>query len=170
MSTTVNPTVQVTDEERIVTLKVNGEERKGIAEPRMLLADFLRQELHLTGTHLGCEHGVCGACSVRMNGEVVRSCIIFAVQAHGAEIETVEGMASSHELHPIQQAYREKHGLQCGFCTPGFLMATKTLLEENPNPSEEEIREYLSGNVCRCTGYVGIVAAVKEAANKLAQA
>jgi aerobic-type carbon monoxide dehydrogenase small subunit (CoxS/CutS family) len=160
-------TINVTDEERVVRLKVNGVERRAIAEPRTLLVDFLRHELDLTGTHVGCEHGVCGACSVRMDGQIVRSCIMFAVQAEGAEIETVEGLARDGELHPIQQAYREKHGLQCGFCTPGFLLATQTLLEQNPNPSEQEIREFLSGNVCRCTGYVNIVAAVQEAASKL---
>ena len=156
------------DEERVVRITVNGEERRGIAEPRMLLVDFLRHELGLTGTHVGCEHGVCGACSVRMDGDIVRSCIMFAVQAEGAQIETVEGMSRDGQLHPIQEAYRQKHGLQCGFCTPGLLMASQTLLEQNPNPSEDEIREFLSGNVCRCTGYVNIVAAVKEAAGQLA--
>jgi carbon-monoxide dehydrogenase small subunit len=155
------------DEERIVRLVVNGEERRGVAEPRLLLVDFIRHELGLHGTHVGCEHGVCGACTIRLNGEIVRSCIMFAVQAEGASIETVEGMARGDELHPIQQAFREKHGLQCGFCTPGFLLTVQTLLEETPDPSEQEIREYLAGNVCRCTGYVGIVEAVKEAARKL---
>ena len=154
----------------MLELTVNGQKLSGIAEPRTLLVDFLRHELYLTGTHVGCEHGVCGACTVRMNGEVVRSCIVFAVQAEGAQIETVEGMARDGELHPIQQAYREKHGLQCGFCTPGLLLATQTLLEQNPNPSEQEIREYLSGNICRCTGYVNIVASVQEAARKLSKA
>jgi aerobic-type carbon monoxide dehydrogenase small subunit (CoxS/CutS family) len=170
MSTTINRRIEPTDDQRIVTLKVNGVERRGIAEPRTLLVDFLRHELDLTGTHVGCEHGVCGACTVRMNGEVVRACIMLAVQAEGAEIETVEGMADNGELHPIQVAFREKHGLQCGFCTPGMLLAAQTLLEENPNPSETEIREYLSGNICRCTGYVGIVAAVQLAAERQAQA
>jgi carbon-monoxide dehydrogenase small subunit len=164
MSTTIPSRAEPTDEQQIVTIKVNGVQRRGIAEPRMLLVDFLRHELDLTGTHVGCEHGVCGACTVRLNGEVVRSCIMLAVQAEGAEIETVEGMSSNGKLHPIQEAFREKHGLQCGFCTPGMLLAAQTLLEENPNPSEPEIREYLSGNICRCTGYVGIVAAVKHAA------
>ncbi|UGS35913.1 (2Fe-2S)-binding protein [Capillimicrobium parvum] len=171
MSTTVSSRrIEPTDDQRIVTLKVNGVERRGIAEPRMLLVDFLRHELDLTGTHVGCEHGVCGACTVRMNGEVVRSCIMLAVQAEGAEIETVEGLATNGKLHPIQEAFREKHGLQCGFCTPGMLLAAQTLLEENPNPTEPEIREYLSGNICRCTGYVGIVAAVKHAAEQQSQA
>jgi len=159
-----------TDEPQIVRLTVNGESRQGIAEPRTLLVDFIRHELGLHGTHVGCEHGVCGACTIRLNGEVVRSCIMFAVQAEGASIETVEGMARGAELHPIQQAFHEKHGLQCGFCTPGFLLTVQTLLEENPDPSEDEIREYLSGNVCRCTGYVGIVASVQEAARKLKDA
>jgi aerobic-type carbon monoxide dehydrogenase small subunit (CoxS/CutS family) len=170
MSTVVSSRTEPTDDQRIVTLKINGVERRGIAEPRTLLVDFLRHELDLTGTHVGCEHGVCGACTVRMNGEVVRSCIMLAVQAEGAEIETVEGMAKNGELHPIQLAFREKHGLQCGFCTPGMLLAAQTLLEENPNPSELEIRQYLSGNICRCTGYVGIVAAVKLAAEQQSQA
>lgn len=158
---------RATDAEQIIRVTVNGVPRSGIAEPRMLLHDFLRHELELTGTHAGCEHGVCGACTIRVDGEAVRSCIMLAVQADGAVIETVEGMAQGGQLHPIQEAYREEHGLQCGFCTPGMLMATQTLLEENPDPSEEQIREYLSGNICRCTGYVGIVAAVKSAAQKL---
>jgi carbon-monoxide dehydrogenase small subunit len=160
----------VSEERRMLELTVNGQKRSGIVEPRTLLVDFLRHELYLTGTHVGCEHGVCGACTVRMNGEVIRSCIVFAIQAEGAEIETVEGMARNGELHPVQQAYHEKHGLQCGFCTPGLLLATQTLLEQNRNPSEQEIREYLSGNVCRCTGYVNIVASVQEAARKLTEA
>jgi aerobic-type carbon monoxide dehydrogenase small subunit (CoxS/CutS family) len=153
-------------DERVVRLVVNGEERRGLAEPRLLLVDFIRHELGLRGTHVGCEHGVCGACTIRLNGQLVRSCIMFAVQAEGASIETVEGMARGDELHPIQEAFRVKHGLQCGFCTPGFLLTVQTLLEENPDPSEDEIREYLSGNVCRCTGYVGIVEAVTEAARQ----
>jgi carbon-monoxide dehydrogenase small subunit len=160
----------VSEERRMLELTVNGQKRSGIVEPRTLLVDFLRHELYLTGPHVGCEHGVCGACTVRMNGEVIRSCIVFAIQAEGAEIETVEGMARNGELHPVQQAYHEKHGLQCGFCTPGLLLATQTLLEQNRNPSEQEIREYLSGNVCRCTGYVNIVASVQEAARKLTEA
>jgi len=153
--------------ETIVRLTVNGEERRGIAEPRTLLVDFLRHELGLTGTHVGCEQGVCGACTVRLGGEAVRSCLLFAVQAEGASIETVEGMARGDELHPIQQSFHEMHGLQCGFCTPGLLLATAAFLEETPSPSEAEIREALSGNICRCTGYVGVVAAVQEAARKL---
>jgi aerobic-type carbon monoxide dehydrogenase small subunit (CoxS/CutS family) len=152
------------DGETVVRLVVNGEERRGIAEPRTLLSDFLRHELGLTGTHVGCEQGVCGACTVRVDGGLARSCLMFAVQLEGANIETVEGLASGDELHPVQQAYHEKHGLQCGYCTPGLLLASIDLLERSPNPSEEEIREYLAGNVCRCTGYVGVVAAVQAAA------
>jgi len=153
--------------EIVVRLTVNGEERRGIAEPRLLLVDFLRHELGLTGTHVGCEQGVCGACSIRLDGELVRSCLLFAVQAEGSSIETVEGLAPGEDLHPIQQAYHEQHGLQCGFCTPGLLLATVDLLERNTSPSEQEIRDYLAGNICRCTGYVGVVAAVQEAARKL---
>jgi carbon-monoxide dehydrogenase small subunit len=158
------------DGETIVRVLVNREERRGIAEPRTLLVDFLRHELGLTGTHVGCEQGVCGACTVRLDGEAVRSCLLFAVQARGASIETVEGMAQGEDLHPIQQSFHEMHGLQCGFCTPGLLLATAALLEDNPSPSESEIRAGLSGNICRCTGYVGVVAAVQEAARKLEHA
>jgi carbon-monoxide dehydrogenase small subunit len=150
-----------------VSVTVNGEQRRAIAEPRLLLVDFIRHELGLTGTHVGCEHGMCGACSVRMNGAVIRSCITFAVQADGAEIETIEGLARGTDLHPIQRAFQEQHGLQCGFCTPGFVLTTQELLEQNPDPTEDEIREYLSGNICRCTGYVNIVKAVRTAAGKL---
>ena len=162
--------ISVTEDERIVKLTVNGRVHTGVAEPRLLLVDFIRHELGLTGTHVGCEHGVCGACTVRIDGEVVRSCLMFAVQAEGTQIETVEGLADGPNLHPIQEAFREQHGLQCGFCTPGLLMATQTLLEQNADPSETEIREFLSGNVCRCTGYVGVVRAVQSAAQKLSQA
>lgn len=151
-----------------ITLRVNGRELTGAAEPRMTLADFLRDRLRLTGTHLGCEHGVCGACTVLMDGRSVRSCLLFAVQATGSDLTTVEGLApGEEELHPIQQAFSEEHGLQCGFCTPGFLMAVHELLAEKPDPSEEEIREYLSGNLCRCTGYQSIVAAVRLAAERM---
>jgi len=159
--------MSVVEGEVVVRLTVNGEERRGIAEPRLLLADFLRHELGLTGTHVGCEQGVCGACSIRLDGELVRSCTLFAIQAQGASIETVEGLAPGEDLHSVQQAYHEEHGLQCGFCTPGLLLATVDLLERNPRPSEDEIRDYLAGNICRCTGYVGVVAAVQEAARKL---
>jgi carbon-monoxide dehydrogenase small subunit len=148
-----------------VELTVNGARRSGRAEPRLLLADFLRHELGLTGTHLGCEHGVCGACTVLIDGEPLRSCLMFAVQAQGADVTTIEGLASPvGELHPVQQAFHAKHGLQCGFCTPGMVLTTVALLEDNPAPSEPEIREYMSGNICRCTGYVGIVDSIQEAA------
>ncbi len=150
-----------------ITVNVNGETRTATVEPRLLLSDFLRHELALTGTHVGCEHGVCGACSIRIDGEIARSCTTFAVQADGCEVRTVEALAQDGHLHPIQEAFRANHGLQCGFCTPGFLMTTEALLAENPDPTDEEIREYLSGNICRCTGYVGIVAAVKDAAKRL---
>jgi carbon-monoxide dehydrogenase small subunit len=153
--------------ETVVRLVVNGEERRAIAEPRMLLCDFLRHELGLTGTHVGCEQGVCGACTVRMDGEIVRSCLVFAVQTEGSQIETIEGLAPGEELHPVQQAYQEQHGLQCGYCTPGLVLATVALLERNPDPTEAEIREHLAGNICRCTGYVGVVASVQEASRKL---
>ena len=152
---------------REITLTVNGRQYSGRAEPRKLLADFIREDLGLTGTHLGCEHGVCGACTILMNGEPVRSCLLFAVQANGAELLTVEGLAKGEELHPIQDAFWEAHGLQCGFCTPGFLITTLAFLEENPAPTEQEIREALSGNLCRCTGYQNIVKAVQIAAGKL---
>jgi carbon-monoxide dehydrogenase small subunit len=150
-----------------ITLTVNGEARTGEAEPRMTLADFLRDELRLTGTHLGCEHGVCGACTVLMDGSSVRSCLLFAVQADGAELETVEGLADGEQLHPIQEAFWNEHGLQCGFCTPGFLMTAVELLKENPDPTEEEIRVAISGNLCRCTGYVNIIKAIKSAATSM---
>jgi len=161
------PASQVSDEPRLVRLTVNGEAHQGLAEPRRLLVDFLRHELGLLGTHVGCEQGVCGACTIRLDGEIVRSCLMLAVQANGAALETVEGMAPAAGLHPIQAAFHEHHALQCGFCTPGFLLSVQSLLEVNPDPDEREIREYLSGNVCRCTGYSGIVEAVKDAAQRL---
>jgi carbon-monoxide dehydrogenase small subunit len=145
-------------------MTVNGEARTGEAEPRMTLADFLRDELRLTGTHLGCEHGVCGACTVLLDGSSVRSCLLLAVQADGASIETVEGLAQGDELHPIQEAFWAEHALQCGFCTPGFLMTAVELLRENPDPTEDEVRHAISGNLCRCTGYVNINMAVRPAA------
>jgi aerobic carbon-monoxide dehydrogenase small subunit len=146
-------------------LVVNGEPRRATVEPRKTLADTLREDLALTGTHLACEHGVCGACTVLVDGDAVRSCLMFAVQAAGAEITTVEGLASSAEdLSPVQRAFSECHGLQCGFCTPGFIVSVTALLEENPDPSDEEIRAGISGNLCRCTGYQGIVRAVRRAA------
>jgi carbon-monoxide dehydrogenase small subunit len=150
-----------------VSVTVNGIQYERTAEPRLLLSDFLRHELGLTGTHVGCEHGVCGACTVLFDGEPVRSCLMFAVQANGHEVLTVEGMGTMDNLHPLQEAFQEAHGVQCGFCTPGFLMTLVPFLEENPNPTEEEIREAISGNLCRCTGYQHIVDAVQLAAEKM---
>ncbi len=148
-----------------VSMQINGALVQKQVEPRLLLVDFIRQEAGLTGTHVGCEHGVCGACTVLFDGAPVRSCIMFAVQADGHEITTVEGLAQSDsELHPIQQGFWEAHGLQCGFCTPGFLMTLVPFLETNPDPTEAEIREAISGNLCRCTGYQHIVQAVQKAA------
>jgi aerobic-type carbon monoxide dehydrogenase small subunit (CoxS/CutS family) len=150
---------------RELVLRVNDVERRGRAEPRMTLADFLRDELGLTGTHLGCEHGVCGACTILLDGRSVRSCLMLAVQAEGVELTTVEGLAPPDApLHPIQEAFSEKHGLQCGFCTPGFLMSVHELLADLPDPDEALIRSRLSGNICRCTGYQNIVEAVRYAA------
>jgi carbon-monoxide dehydrogenase small subunit len=154
---------------RPVSVVINGEARTSPADDRTLLVDFIRHGLRLTGTHVGCEQGVCGACSVRVDGELVRSCLMLAVQAEGKEIETVEGLGTPDALHPIQEAFHDNHGLQCGFCTPGMLMATKTLLAENSSPTEPEIRDFLRGNLCRCTGYAGIVASVKDAAGRLAK-
>jgi aerobic-type carbon monoxide dehydrogenase small subunit (CoxS/CutS family) len=148
-----------------VSLTVNGEQHRRKVEPRLNLADFLRHELCLTGTHVGCEHGVCGACTVLMNGASVRSCLMFAVQADGAMVTTIEGLkGASGELHPLQAAFRSAHALQCGFCTPGMLMTLLELLSETPEPSEAEIRDAISGNLCRCTGYQSIVEAVAQAA------
>ncbi len=146
-----------------VVMRINGEEHRVEVEPRRTLADALRDNCGLTGTHLGCEHGVCGACTVLLNGEPVRSCLMFAVQADGAELRTVEGMASPDgALHPIQEAFREHHGLQCGFCTPGFLMLSEGVLTEQPDIPDAELREALSSNLCRCTGYTGIIDAVRS--------
>ncbi len=148
-----------------ISVTVNGVRHERAVEPRLLLSDFLRHDLGLTGTHVGCEHGVCGACTILLDGEAVRSCLVLAVQADGHEITTVEGLAPSPDtLHPLQAAFREAHGLQCGFCTAGFLMSLIPFLRDHPHPSEPEIREALSGNLCRCTGYQGIVEAVKLAA------
>jgi carbon-monoxide dehydrogenase small subunit len=145
-----------------IDFRVNGNAYSREVEARMLLSDFLRHELDLTGTHVGCEHGVCGACTVLLDGEPIRSCLMFAVQIDGHEIETVESLASRVEdLHPVQQAFWDAHGLQCGFCTPGILMTVVAFLKENPDPTELEIREAISGNLCRCTGYQNIVSAVK---------
>ena len=147
-----------------ITVTVNGTSYERTVESRLLLSDFLRHDLGLTGTHVGCEHGVCGACTVLLNGETIRSCLMFAVQADGQEITTVEGLGTMESLHPIQEAFREKHALQCGYCTPGILMTLVPFLEENPDPTEKEIREGISGNLCRCTGYQHIVDAVQVAA------
>jgi carbon-monoxide dehydrogenase small subunit len=150
-----------------VRLTVNGVQHESLVEPRMTLADFLRGQLELTGTHVGCEHGVCGACTILMDGRAVRSCLILAVQADGANLMTVEGLGREEKLHPIQEAFLEEHGLQCGFCTPGFLMSVYELLTENASPSDEEIREMLGGQLCRCTGYQSILESVRLAASKL---
>jgi aerobic-type carbon monoxide dehydrogenase small subunit (CoxS/CutS family) len=157
-------------EPRTVRLEVDGRARSGRAEPRLLLADFLRHELGLTSVHVACEQGACGACLVRLDGRLTLSCLVLAVQAEGGKVETAEGLARDGELHPIQRAFQAKHGLQCGFCTPGMLLAAQALLDARPDPSEAEIREHLSGNVCRCTGYTGIVASVREAARLLVEA
>ncbi len=150
-----------------IQVRVNGRMESGRAEPRMLLSDFLRHALGVTGVHVGCEHGVCGACTILLNGAMARSCLMFAVQADGAEITTIEGVASGKTLHPVQEAFRENHGLQCGFCTPGMVLTAIDLLRRYPNPDESRVREELSGNLCRCTGYEGIVAAVLDAAKKI---
>ena len=153
-----------------VRLEINGLQYEGEVDPRRLLSDFIRDDLGLHGTHVGCEHGVCGACTIQWDGNAVRSCLVFAVQANGARLRTVEGLAPNNdELHPIQQAFTEVHALQCGFCTPGILMTVQALLRDNPRPSEAEVRDGLSGNLCRCTGYQNIVKAVLLAAEKLAQ-
>jgi carbon-monoxide dehydrogenase small subunit len=153
-----------------VTVTVNGVRYERAVEPRLLLSDFIRHELGLTGTHVGCEHGVCGACTILFDGQPMRSCIMFAVQANGHELMTVEGLTpnpTEENLHPLQASFREAHGLQCGFCTSGFLMTLLPFLQENPDPTEQEIREAISGNICRCTGYQHIVDAVKLAAEKM---
>ena len=150
-----------------IQLTVNGRAHRASVEPRLLLVHFLREHLSLTGTHVGCDTSQCGACTVHLNGRAVKSCTVFAVQADGAEITTIEGLAQGGKLHPVQQAFHEKHGLQCGFCTPGMIMTTTYLLETNPNPSEEEIRHALEGNFCRCTGYVNIVESIRHAAEQM---
>jgi len=154
----------------VIGLTVNGTRHELAVEPRRLLVDCLRDDLGLTGTHIGCEHGVCGTCTVLVDGETVRSCLMLAVQADGAQITTVEGLATDGALHPLQQAFREAQGLQCGFCTPGMLMLASELLRDNPSPSEAEIREAISANLCRCTGYQGIVEAIQLAAERHAVA
>ena len=152
---------------KTVRMKVNGVTHESEVEPRTTLVDFLRGPLALTGTHVGCEHGVCGACTVLVDGRSARSCLMLAVQADGAEISTVEGLATPEGLHPIQQAFVEEHGLQCGFCTPGFLMSIVELLNENPDPSDDEIKDVLGGQICRCTGYQSILKSVHSAIAKL---
>ena len=144
-----------------VSVSVNGSVRRAFVEPRKTLADFIREDCTLTGTHLGCEHGVCGACTVLVDGEAARSCLMFAVQAEGHEVTTIEGLTPGNgELSPIQEAFRQNHGLQCGFCTPGFIVSVTAFLRDNPSPDDDAIRKGLSGNLCRCTGYQGILAAV----------
>ena len=150
-----------------VTVTINGEKQTREVDARLLLVHFIREDLALTGTHIGCDTTSCGACTISLNGEVVKSCTVFAVQADGATIDTVEGMATGGNLHPLQQGFWEKHGLQCGFCTPGMLMSARSLLKKNPNPSEDEIRQGIAGNLCRCTGYNKIVEAIQYAAEKL---
>ena len=152
---------------RKISLTVNGTSYEGLVEPRTTLVDFLRGELGLTGTHVGCEHGVCGACTILVDGKAVRSCLMLAVQADGASLMTVEGLSQDGRLHPIQEAFMEEHALQCGFCTPGFLMSIHELLQSNPAPNDEEIKDALGGNICRCTGYEDILEATRLAARKL---
>jgi aerobic carbon-monoxide dehydrogenase small subunit len=148
-----------------IQLSVNGIRRRATVPPRLTLADYLRERCQLTGTHLGCEHGVCGACTVLVDGQAVRACLMFAVQADGAQVTTIEGIASPDgQLSPVQAAFRDHHGLQCGFCTPGFIVSVTAFLRDHPEPTDEQIREGLSGNLCRCTGYQGIIAAVRAAA------
>ncbi len=155
---------------RTITVTVNGEAHTDAVEPRLLLVHYLRDVLGLTGTHVGCETTLCGACTVRLNGDAVKSCTVLAVQADGGEVTTIEGLAAGGELHALQEGFWEEHGLQCGYCTPGMIMAASQLLERNPNPSDDEIRHGLEGNLCRCTGYQHIVNAVKHAAKKVAAA
>ncbi len=154
----------------LVQVKINGRERQAQVEPRMLLVHFLRDVLQLTGTHIGCDTSNCGACTVLLNGKAIKSCTMFAAQADGAEILTIEGVATKDgKFHPLQEGFKEEHGLQCGYCTPGMILSSYALLQENPHPSEEEIRWGISGNLCRCTGYKNIVKAVQYAANKMGQ-
>ncbi|MBV9581412.1 MAG: (2Fe-2S)-binding protein [Chloroflexi bacterium] len=152
-----------------ITVHVNGHPHQRAVEPRLLLSDFLRHDLGLTGTHVGCEHGVCGACTILLNDQPARACLTLAVQANGAQVTTVEGLADADgPLHPLQQAFWDSHGLQCGFCTPGFLMSTRALLSRTPHPTDDDLRAALSGNLCRCTGYQNILKAVRLAAERLA--
>jgi aerobic carbon-monoxide dehydrogenase small subunit len=153
-----------------IQFKVNGKAKKASVSARLLLSDFVRQDLSLPGTHVGCEHGVCGACTILVNDEPVRSCLMFAAQVDGCEITTVESLGKASALHPIQEAFWEEHGLQCGFCTPGMLMIAKDLLKRNPSPTEDEVREVVSDNLCRCTGYQNIVNSIMKAAAKMRDA
>jgi aerobic-type carbon monoxide dehydrogenase small subunit (CoxS/CutS family) len=153
-----------------ISVDINGQQYEEEVEPRLLLSDFIRHHAGLTGTKVGCEQGVCGACSVQLDGEPIRSCLMLAVQANGRAIRTVEGLARNGELHPLQRAFHEAHALQCGFCTPGFLMSTEAFLREHPEPGGEELREALAGNLCRCTGYLGIIEAVEIAAREMREA
>jgi carbon-monoxide dehydrogenase small subunit len=153
----------------LIKIKINGKDREAAAEPRLLLVHFIREQLGLTGTHVGCDTSNCGACTVIVNGKPVKSCTMFAIQAEGADVMTVEGLIKDGALHPLQEGFKEEHGLQCGFCTPGMLMSTYALLEKNPKPDEAEIRWGISGNLCRCTGYQNIVKAVQFASKKMAQ-
>jgi carbon-monoxide dehydrogenase small subunit len=150
-----------------ISLTVNGKTYEREVEPRLLLSDFLRHELGLTGTHVGCEHGICGACTINFDGEPARSCLMFAVQANGHHIKTVESLGTPENMHPLQEAFHEKHALQCGFCTPGFLMTLVPFLEKTPHPTEEQIREAIDGNICRCTGYEKIIEAAKAASARM---
>jgi aerobic carbon-monoxide dehydrogenase small subunit len=152
-----------------IDVKVNSKNKRASVPSRLLLSDFLRHQVNLTGTHVGCEHGVCGACTVLVDGVAVRSCLMFAIQADGCEITTVEGLGTGKKLHPLQQAFWEEHGLQCGYCTPGMLMVAYELLAKNPSPTEEDAREAISGNLCRCTGYQNIVKSIMAAAEKMKQ-
>ncbi|MBI4455817.1 MAG: (2Fe-2S)-binding protein [Acidobacteria bacterium] len=155
------------DELRTIQVTVNGTKYDRQVRCRKLLSDFIREDLRLVGTHVGCEHGICGACTVLFNGQTIRSCLMFAVQADGAEITTVEGLARGGQLHPLQEAFWENHGVQCGYCTPGFLLTALELLQRNPNPTEEEVRIGIAGNICRCTGYQHIIESVLAAAAKM---
>ena len=152
-----------------IAINVNGRARRALVEPRLLLAHFLRERLNLTGTHIGCDTSQCGACTVLLDGRSAKSCTVFAVQADGADVQTIEGLAEGEELHPLQEGFWEEHGLQCGYCTPGMILSAVNLLQENPAPSEAEIREGISGNLCRCTGYQHIVNAIQHAAERMAQ-
>ena len=152
-----------------ITINVNGRKRSAMVEPRLLLVHYLRESLNLTGTHVGCDTSQCGACTVLLDGSSAKSCTVFAVQADGSEVQTIEGLANGDELHPLQDGFWEEHGLQCGYCTPGMIMSAANLLKNNPAPSEAEIREGISGNLCRCTGYQHIVNAIQHAAERMAQ-